>query len=59
MGGRESLEKEIGSECPKCGLLSLNVYYEDDCDSAIGAKCENCGFKGFFMKEGLVPLAAV
>jgi len=53
------LEKEIGSECPRCGLLSLNVYYDDDSDSAIGAKCENCGLKGFFMKEELVPLAAV
>jgi DNA-directed RNA polymerase subunit RPC12/RpoP len=53
------LEKEAGSECPGCGLLSLDVYYEDDCDSPIGAKCENCGFRGFFMREELVPLAAV
>jgi len=53
------LEKEIGSECPRCGLLSLNVYYDDDSDSAIGAKCENCGLKGLFMKDELVPLTAV
>jgi hypothetical protein len=57
--GEWTLEKETGSECPGCGLLSLDVYYEDDCDSPIGAKCENCGFRGFFMKEELVPLAAV
>ena len=53
------MEKEIGSECPKCGLLSLDVYYDDYCDSAIGARCGNCGFRGFFMKEELVPLAVV
>ena len=52
------MEKEIGAQCPKCGLLSLNLYY-DDGDSPIGAKCDNCGFKGFYMKEDLVPLAAV
>ncbi len=52
------MEKEIGDECPNCGLLSLTSYY-DDGDSPIGAKCDNCGFKGFYMKKNLVPLAAV
>jgi len=53
------MEKEIGAECPKCGLLSLNLYYDDECDSPLGAKCDNCGFKGFYMMQDLVPLAAV
>jgi len=53
------MEKEIGAECPKCGLLSLNQYYDDYADSPLGAKCDNCGFTGFYMKQGLVPLAAV
>jgi DNA-directed RNA polymerase subunit RPC12/RpoP len=53
------MEKEIGAECPKCGLLSLNLYYADDGDSLLGAKCDNCGFKGFSVKGDLVPLAAV
>jgi hypothetical protein len=53
------LEKETGSQCPKCGLLSLTLYYEDEGDLPIGAKCDNCAFKGFFMREDLVPLVAV
>ncbi|MGA2791604.1 MAG: hypothetical protein ABSF00_12665 [Candidatus Bathyarchaeia archaeon] len=53
------MEKEIGAECPKCGLLSLNLYYDDDGDSPLGAKCDNCSFRGFYVKEDLVPLAAV
>ena len=53
------MEKEIGAECPKCGLLSLNLYYDDYGDSPLGAKCDNCGFRGFYMKEDLVPLAAI
>jgi predicted nucleic-acid-binding Zn-ribbon protein len=53
------VEKEVGDECPKCGLLSLNLYYDDGSDSPLGAKCDNCGFRGFFMKEILVPLTAV
>jgi predicted RNA-binding Zn-ribbon protein involved in translation (DUF1610 family) len=53
------LEKELRADCPKCGLTSLNLYYEERCDSPFGAQCHNCGFIGVFTKEHLVPLAAV
>lgn len=54
-----ALEKEIGAVCPKCGFSDLNVYYEDGGSSPVGAKCDSCGFRGFFLKGELVPLPAM
>ena len=51
------MEKSTGNSCPKCGFRSLNIYYEDGCDTQLGAMCEACGLKGFFMSNALVPVA--
>lgn len=53
------MEKETGSLCPRCGLETLNVYYEDEGDMQLGASCDGCGLKGFFMNGKLIPLAVV
>jgi len=50
------MEKSTGNSCPKCGARSLNIYYEDGCDIQLGAMCEACGLKGFFMSNALVPV---
>jgi hypothetical protein len=50
------MDKQTGSLCPRCGLKTLNVFYEDMGDMQIGATCDSCGFKGFFMNENLLPL---
>jgi len=50
------MEKSTGNSCPKCGTRSLNIYYEDGCDIQLGAMCEACGLKGFFMSNALVPV---
>jgi len=51
------MEKSTGNSCPKCGTRTLNIYYEDGCDVQLGAMCETCGLKGFFMSNSLVPVA--
>jgi len=51
------MEKEIGQRCPRCGLDSLNVYYEDGADLQLGASCDGCGLKGFFMNGKLMEIA--
>ncbi|MGO9643133.1 MAG: hypothetical protein ACLPY5_00140 [Candidatus Bathyarchaeia archaeon] len=51
------MEKSTGNSCPKCGSRKLNIYYEDGCDTQLGAMCEACGLKGFFMSNSLVPVA--
>ena len=53
------MEKTPGYSCPRCGLNTLNVYYEDDSDQELGAICESCGLKGFFAGGKLMPLAIV
>ena len=53
------MEKTNGSFCPRCGQLSLSIYFEDGTDSELGARCEECGLKGFFMKGKLVQLVTV
>jgi len=50
------MEKIAGNSCPKCGSRSLNIYYEDGCDIQLGAMCEACGLKGYFMSNSLVPV---
>jgi hypothetical protein len=38
-------------------MKSLNIYYEEASDLQLGARCDECGLKGFFMNGKLVPLA--
>jgi len=51
------MEKEAGSVCPRCHLVTLDVYYEEDGDVRLGAVCRGCGLKGFYMNGELVQLA--
>ena len=51
------MDKVAGDLCPRCGQRSLDVYYEEGSDLQLGAHCEECGLKGFFMNGKLVPLA--
>jgi Zn ribbon nucleic-acid-binding protein len=51
------MEKTTGNVCPRCGSQSLNIYYEDGVDLQLGALCDSCSLKGFFMNGKLVPLA--
>ncbi len=51
------MEKETGLLCPRCGETSLNVYYEEGSDLQLGANCDSCGLKGFFMNGRLIQLA--
>jgi hypothetical protein len=44
-------------ECPKCGLETLDVYYEEEGDVELGAVCRGCGLKGFYMNGKLIQLA--
>ena len=53
------MEKTVGNVCPRCGLETLNIYYEENSDVQLGASCEECGLKGFFMNGKLVPVATV
>ncbi len=53
------MEKTIGNVCPRCGMESLNVYYEEDSDVQLGASCGECRLKGFFMNDRLVLTATV
>jgi transcription elongation factor Elf1 len=51
------MEKQTGFSCPRCGLPTLSVYYEDNGDLEIGATCDECGLKGFYVDSKLIPLA--
>jgi hypothetical protein len=51
------MEKETGLLCPRCGLETLNVSYEEGGDMELGAICSDCGLKGFFMNGKLVQIA--
>ncbi len=50
------LDKTTGDVCPRCGLQTLTIYYEDEADLQLGARCEECGLKGFFMNGKLVQI---
>jgi DNA-directed RNA polymerase subunit RPC12/RpoP len=52
-----ALDKTIGDLCPRCGQRTLSIYYEEGSDLQLGARCEECGLKGFFVNGKLVPLA--
>jgi DNA-directed RNA polymerase subunit RPC12/RpoP len=51
------MDKIEGHLCPRCGMETLDIYYEEGSDLQLGARCEECGLKGFFMNGKLVPLA--
>jgi DNA-directed RNA polymerase subunit RPC12/RpoP len=51
------MDKTEGHLCPRCGMKTLNIYYEEGSDLQLGARCDECGLKGFFMNGKLVPLA--
>jgi len=51
------MDKTTGHHCPRCGLESLNIYYEEGSDLQLGVHCQNCGLKGYFMNGRLVQLA--
>jgi ribosomal protein L37E len=51
------MEKTTGNACPRCGLETFNIYYDDGADLQLGALCDSCGLKGFFANGKLVPLA--
>jgi ribosomal protein L37E len=51
------MEKTTGNACPRCGLETFNIYYDDGADLQLGALCDSCGLKGFFASGKLVPLA--
>ena len=53
------MEKTVGNVCPRCGLEALNIYYEENSDLQLGARCEECGLRGFFMNGKLVNVAIV
>jgi DNA-directed RNA polymerase subunit RPC12/RpoP len=51
------MDKVEGHVCPRCGQRTLDVYYEEGSDLQLGARCEECGLKGFFTNGKLVQLA--
>lgn len=51
------MDKTSGHSCPRCGAMSLDIFYEDDGDLELGAVCEECGFRGFSLNGKLVQLA--
>ena len=53
------MEKTVGNICPRCGFEALDIYYEENSDTQLGGKCEECGLKGFFMNGRLVQVAIV
>ncbi|HKM50754.1 MAG TPA: hypothetical protein VJZ75_06220 [Candidatus Bathyarchaeia archaeon] len=50
------MEKTTGNSCPRCGLATLNIYYDDGADLQLGAVCDSCGLRGVFTNDKLVPL---
>ncbi|HUK51556.1 MAG TPA: hypothetical protein VLV18_11000 [Terriglobales bacterium] len=42
--------------CPRCQLETLAIYYTEDSDLELGARCEECGYEGFYIKGKLVQL---
>ena len=56
---QEDMEKTVQNVCPKCGEGAMNVYYEDDSDVRLGAWCESCDLKGFFVGKELFEVGRV
>ena len=53
------MDKITGQQCPRCGLLVLNVYYDDDTDLELGACCDECGYNGLYIRGKLVQVTTV
>ena len=51
------MEKTSDQLCPRCGRLSLSVYYSDESDLKLGAVCGHCRLKGYYSNGRLVTLA--
>jgi len=52
------LDKALSAHpCPKCGVALID-YYDEDTGLDLGARCENCGFKAWYMSERLQPILA-
>lgn len=51
------MDKVANEFCPNCHKLSLDIYYSENSDDRLGAQCDSCGLKGFFMGNKLVILA--
>lgn len=51
------MEKLSGNACPRCGAMALNIFYEDGVDLQLGATCDQCGLRGFFVNGKLLQLA--
>jgi hypothetical protein len=52
------LEKESGAICPRCSERTLDTYYTDESDIKVGAHCNTCDLRGFYLSDKLVPLVA-
>jgi DNA-directed RNA polymerase subunit RPC12/RpoP len=50
------MDKTTGHLCPRCGLEVFNIYYEEEADLELGASCDGCGLRGFFVRGKLVEL---
>jgi len=51
------MDKTTGHSCPRCGMESLSIYYEEGADLQLGVGCQSCGLKGYFINGKLVQLA--
>jgi DNA-directed RNA polymerase subunit RPC12/RpoP len=43
-------------KCPRCGLETLTDYVDEDSDVRHGARCMECGFRGFYVNGELREL---
>ena len=51
------METIHGEECPRCGLLTLDIYI-DDVGVQHGAHCSECGLVGPYVRNRIVELVA-
>ena len=54
---KAALEKTEGDTCPRCSMKNLDVYYEEGSGLRLGARCSECGLKGFYVNGKLQMLA--
>ena len=50
------MEKVTNYTCPRCGQPEMNVYFQDQADTRVGAWCKHCNMKGYYHGEELVPI---
>lgn len=51
------LDKVPNNQCPTCHENAMAIYYQDETSLEIGAVCEACGRKGFYVGGRLVVMA--